>query len=126
MHWSVEARVPFGDRALVDAADRVSLGAALRDGVEKRVLREAASGIVPEAIRRRRKSALPKPPRVEQAYRELLGAVLAARHPLLSALLEWPALTALLARPTWDEATRGAVFRVVALHHWAEAHGVSA
>lgn len=120
MAFSVEARVPFGDLALLAAADRVPMSLALAGGVEKRVLREAARGLLPEPFRTRRKSALPKAPTVDEAYRSLGRAVLAEPHPLVRAWVDAEGLSALLVRPQWSEAERGAVFRVVGLQSWAD------
>jgi len=50
MAFSIEARVPMLDRALVEAAMRTPPGLNLRDGQTKRVLRFAMRGIVPDAI----------------------------------------------------------------------------
>ena len=55
MAHSLEARVPFLDHKLFDAAKRIPAGLKMRGGVEKAVLRDAAKGIIPEEIRLRRK-----------------------------------------------------------------------
>ena len=57
--WSLEVRVPFLDPAIVDLA--FSVDPSLRDpvtqGLEKRLLREAAKGFLPDSIRLRPKEA---------------------------------------------------------------------
>src|SRR5678816_405099 len=60
MAFSLEARVPFSDAELLSLAQRVPAAAALDATTEKKVLREAARGLLPEENRLRRKSALPK------------------------------------------------------------------
>ena len=55
MAHSVEARVPFLDRALVEYVNRLPIGWKLRLRGEKRLLREAARGLLPEAVRTRPK-----------------------------------------------------------------------
>ncbi len=54
MAHSVEARVPFLDHELVEFVLGLPAEHKLHRGVTKRVLREAMSGVLPEAIRRRK------------------------------------------------------------------------
>jgi asparagine synthase (glutamine-hydrolysing) len=56
MAHSLEARLPFLDHYLYDAAKFIPVDLKMRDGIEKAVLRDAAEGILPDAMRRRRKS----------------------------------------------------------------------
>ena len=56
MAHSLEARVPFVDHQLYDAAKCIPVDLKMRNGVEKAVLRDAATGILPEDLRTRRKS----------------------------------------------------------------------
>jgi asparagine synthase (glutamine-hydrolysing) len=56
MAHSLEARLPFLDHHLYDAAKFIPVDLKMRDGVEKAVLRDAAKGIVPDDLRMRRKS----------------------------------------------------------------------
>ena len=55
--WGVEARVPFLDRELLDVAMSLSPSAKLSGGerMEKHILRQAADGLLPDAIRWRQK-----------------------------------------------------------------------
>ncbi len=127
MRFGVEARVPFADAKLVELAARVAPALALRGGVEKWALREAARGLVPEVIRTRKKSALPKDLGVEPIYRRELARMLAEPPAIVDAVVDVPAMRALLADPRpLREAERAAMFRVVALAHWARHHGVVA
>ena len=56
MAHSLEARLPFLDHHLYDAAKWIPVDLKMRDGCEKAVLRDAAKGILPEDLRMRRKS----------------------------------------------------------------------
>jgi asparagine synthase (glutamine-hydrolysing) len=56
MAHSLEARLPFLDHHLYDAAKRIPVDLKMRDGLEKAVLRDAAKGILPDDLRMRRKS----------------------------------------------------------------------
>jgi asparagine synthase (glutamine-hydrolysing) len=126
MAASVEARVPFADTALVDLALRVDPRRALRGGHDKALLRQAAAGLVPEEIRVRKKSALPKDQRTARVYRALVRRCLDEDPSLVAALCDVAGLRALVepARPL-DEGERAILFRVAALAHWQRAYDVA-
>lgn len=56
MAHSLEARLPFLDHRLYDVAKPIPVDFKMRDGIEKAVLRDAAEGILPDDLRKRRKS----------------------------------------------------------------------
>lgn len=126
MAFGLEARVPFAAAALVELAARVDPAIALRDGVEKSLLRAALRGVVPEAIRTRRKSALPKDQETAAVFRSEARRVALDPHPVVRAIVDLSALAPLLADAPLDERARAQLFRVICLHHWAIAHGVAA
>lgn len=127
MRSSLEARVPFADARLVDLAATIAPRLALRDGVEKWALRESVRGLVPEAIRTRKKSALPKDLAIETVFRCELARVLAEPPALVSAIVDLEAMRArALSRTTLSESERAAMFRVVTFAHWARHHGAVA
>lgn len=126
MAASIEARVPFADTELVELALRVDPGRAYRDGEGKALLRQAVRGLVPEEIRVRRKSALPKDQAAADAYKAVVRRGLDEDPSLLAALCDVPAVRALLPpdRPL-DEGERAILFRVAALACWQRAHDVA-
>jgi asparagine synthase (glutamine-hydrolysing) len=126
MAASVEARVPFADTELVELALRVDPRRALRDGEDKALLRQAVRGLVPEEIRVRRKSALPKDQRTARVYQAIVRGCLDQDAGLLAALCDVAGLRALLepSRPL-DEGERAILFRVAALAHWQRAYDVA-
>ncbi len=127
MAFGLEARVPFAATALVDLAARIPAARALAGGVEKAALREALRGALPEAIRTRTKSALPKDQASGAVYRELALRVVAEPHPVVRAVVDLAALAPGLASSApLDERARAALFRVIGLQHWAIAHEVRA
>jgi asparagine synthase (glutamine-hydrolysing) len=127
MRASLEARVPFADVELVDLASRISPSVALRGGVEKWALREAARGVVPEHVRTRKKSALPKDLEVEPVFREEARKVLLDPPEVVASLVDTPAIAVILARPApLRESERAILFRVIALAHWSRHHEVAA
>ena len=125
MHWSLEARVPFADVTLLELARQVHPHVALQHGTEKWLLRQAIRGWVPEAVRLRKKSALPKDQNVAACYqREALTAV-AACGDFLGTFLHVPRAAALATQThTLTEAERALLFRIVCLSHWRRAYGV--
>jgi asparagine synthase (glutamine-hydrolysing) len=127
MHASLEARVPFADSRLVELAASVSPAVALRGGTEKWALRESARGRIPEHVRTRKKSALPKDLAVEPVYRSEAVNVLREPPAVLRALVDTAAVQAIATRDTpLTEAERGILFRVITLAHWARHHEVAA
>ena len=56
MAHSLEARLPFLDHQLYEAAKEIPVDLKMRCGLEKAVLRDAAKGLLPEHVRLRRKS----------------------------------------------------------------------
>jgi asparagine synthase (glutamine-hydrolysing) len=126
MRFSLEARVPFADTRLLAAAARVPPSIALAGGVEKSVLREASRGLVPEAIRTRRKSALPKDQCAGAIYQREARAMLDRESSFLGRWLDLPRVRELATRPgDLEEGERATLFRVISLGHWAEHHGVA-
>lgn len=127
MRASLEARVPFADVALVELASRVSPAVAMRGGTEKWALRESARGVVPEHVRTRKKSALPKDLAVELVFREETAKVLRDPPALVSALVDLEAVRAMAVQPSaLGEAQRAILFRVVTFAHWSRHHEVPA
>lgn len=122
MAHGLEARVPFADRELLALARRTGPARTLAGGVEKAALRAALVGVIPEAIRVRRKSALPKDQGVEPLYQREAARALA--DGLLDGVVDRAAILALCARPL-DERERALLFRVICLAHWTRAYGVA-
>jgi asparagine synthase (glutamine-hydrolysing) len=126
MAWSLEARVPFGDRELLDLARRIPPHLGMACGEEKWLLRESLRGVVPEMIRCRKKSALPKDQRTEEVYRREAQHMLQEEAAFLGAFLDLPAAVALAVSPGLSEAERAALFRIICLGHWSRHYGVRA
>ncbi len=124
MRSGVEARVPFADRELLALAATVPPRLALADG-EKSRLRAALRGLVPEAIRTRRKSALPKDQHTAAIYRQEATRLLADPPAIVRTLVDLAAVRPLLtpAAPLLER-PRAALFRIIALCHFARHHGL--
>jgi len=125
MRSGLEARVPFADAELLALAARVPPDVGLAGGVEKALLREALRGVIPEAIRTRRKSALPKDQGTASIYKREATRLLQEPPALVTELVDLPALRPLLhpERPL-GEWERAALFRIIVLCHFARHHGI--
>jgi asparagine synthase (glutamine-hydrolysing) len=120
MRFGLEARVPFAAARLLELAQRISPRKALQVGVEKSFLREALKGLVPERIRVRRKSALPKDQGAQRLYQSELRRI--ELHPLVRNVVDLVKLQPLVDAESLTEQERAQLFRVLCLHHWAAAH----
>ncbi len=126
MAFSLEARVPFADTTLIELARRVHPDLGKRDGEEKHLLRNAARGFVPETQRLRRKSALPKDQQSAAIYQVEARRALRESRDFLSAWLDLDAIEPLLASTRrLSENERSLLFRIISLHHWCIAFGVT-
>ena len=78
MYSGLEVRVPFCDHHLVEYVWNIPWEMKSRDGERKRVLRDAARGLLPEDVRLRPKSLYPKThhPLYERLVRQRLTAIL--------------------------------------------------
>jgi asparagine synthase (glutamine-hydrolysing) len=124
MAFSVEARVPFACRRVLEVAARVAPEVGLAGGVEKALLREAAEGLVPSEIARRKKSALPKDQTTAQLYQREAARAVDECGDLLSAVVDVDIVRKLAAANSLDEKQRAGLFRVICLAHWARAYNV--
>ncbi len=125
MASSLEARVPFADVELLHLARRIHPEVAYRGGEEKWLLRESARGHVPESVRTRRKSALPKDQHVTTIYQHEALKCLRDSPGLLGEVLRLDPLDRLCdPGRSLSESERALLFRVISLSHWARAHGV--
>jgi asparagine synthase (glutamine-hydrolysing) len=95
MRSGVEARVPFADIELLALAATVPPRAGLQGG-EKARLRAALRGVVPEEIRTRRKSALPKDQHAQAVYQREAARLLAEPPALVRELVDVAAMRPLL------------------------------
>jgi asparagine synthase (glutamine-hydrolysing) len=126
MAHGLEARVPFGDTDVLDLAATIPAELALRGNVEKAMLREASRGALPEAVRVRRKSALPKDQGNGEPLRQHMLDVLAKDSGRIDGLLDITRLRRRCADPTpLAERERAVMFRACALAHWSRIHHVS-
>jgi asparagine synthase (glutamine-hydrolysing) len=124
MAHSLEARVPFADLELLALAQRIGPERALAGGVEKAVLRESLRGVIPESIRTRKKSALPKDQDVAGLYQREAKLALDDHGHDLGRVIDLGVVRALTAPDRGlDERERALLFRLTCLGHWLKAYG---
>ena len=101
MHSSLEARVPFCDRTLVEYVFNVPWEMKAKNGVVKNLLREAARGLLPDEILFRKKSPYPKTyhPAYETILKERLRERLSDTSSPLLPLLDTSYVTGFLDAP---------------------------
>ncbi|MDF1739215.1 MAG: asparagine synthase (glutamine-hydrolyzing) [Verrucomicrobiales bacterium] len=126
MAHGLEARVPFGDTELLAFAQTVPPHLGFHEGREKSFLRNAARRLLPESIRTRTKSALPKPPLGWQAFQRELQSDLETTLDLAGAVLDPDTLRSLINRAApVTEAEQSLLFRLAAMKHWFKHFEVS-
>jgi asparagine synthase (glutamine-hydrolysing) len=134
MAFGLEARVPFADRRVLNVASRIGLADGWSDNVddtdpvpEKRVLRRAVADLVPDTIRRRRKSALPRDDGLGDAYQARLAAALLGddTRARLARVFDIDAISD-LANPAVthiDDEVRAVLFSVLSVDGFLRHHG---
>ena len=125
MHFGLEARVPFADINLMDLASKISPKLAMKNNVEKYCLKQIARNRIPESIRNRLKSSLPKSQTIGKYYQKELRQILL--HPgakeLISHYLHWPAIHQLATTNNeLTEKERALLFKVISFYYWYQHH----
>jgi asparagine synthase (glutamine-hydrolysing) len=121
MAFGIEARTPFLDYRLVEAALALPASALIRDGWTKAILREAMRGLLPEPVRLRRDKLGFSTPEVRwlgeiaPQLREWL-----APPSYVSTLLRPAVLRDWLAAPDAELAQRRGLWRLVSLELWRQ------
>jgi asparagine synthase (glutamine-hydrolysing) len=131
MAASVEVRVPFVDRAVVEAAFSIDGGAKIRRRQGKVALKEAAADWLPREIVHRPKASFSAPLRawVRRDLSELIGDVLVGGELVTSGMIRRGALTQLIADDQAGREDRSKqIWQLLSLEMWyrnALAQGVA-
>lgn len=121
MHHGIETRLPYLHTDVIDLASRVPPDYLLRGGQTKALLREAARGLVPDAILDRRKKvafAAPTTRWLFGAARDWFLDGLAMAPDTLAGVIDAKRLRALPASPDLDASSLAVLFRTASASHW--------
>jgi len=101
MFSGLEARVPFADHRIIEYLFNVPWEYKFKDGIEKHLLRTAASDLLPAELLYRKKSPYPKTynPGYERILRERLRAIVESPSEPLNILVDPARVREFLARP---------------------------
>ncbi len=125
MHSSLESRVPFGDTELIEFTRRLSPSLCYQRGVEKWLLRKAATGIIPHSVRTRKKSALPKDQAMQSSYQRQARQLLLEDASNLRSIANIDAILKVCdSQRKLDENEASLLFRTICLVHWLRQYGV--
>lgn len=120
MHFGLEARVPFANRSVLDVACLVHPHLGFKNGVEKFLLRQAAARWLQPSFYNRKKSALPRDPRLGPSYQIVLSSLLQGKNDFIDTFLDRPALMALCSQKTINESDRMILFNMISLINWGK------
>ncbi len=128
MAHSREVRLPYLDRRVAEFALSLPTSFLCRDGVTKRILRDAVRGLVPEAVLARRDKVAFEPPQArwlaEPAWRERIAAVLLDPSTRSLGIYDTGAIEADLRAEAWRD--HQAVWRAFCAERWRHAFARSA
>ena len=122
MAHSREVRLPYLDRRVAEYALSLPPEFLCRDGVTKRILRDAARGFVPESILARRDKVAFEPPEARwlatAAWRARIAEVLLDQQTRALGIYDSAAIEADLESGTWRD--HAAVWRAFCSERWRE------
>ncbi len=127
MAWGLETRVPFLDHELVELAARIPAELKVRGG-GKHILKEAARGLVPDAVIDRPKGYFPVPALkyIRGAFFDFVRNVLDAPQARQRGLFNRPYIDRLLANPEGELTPKGhsKLWQVALLECWLQTQGI--
>lgn len=134
MHWGLEARVPFADRALVEYVFNIPWEMKAKNGLVKNILRQSSIGKLPDNILFRRKSPYPKSyhPFYEELLTKRLRKILKEESTVLKDFLDMQKLETFLGsvkdygKPWYGQLMAGPqmIAYLLQLHYWFEEYHV--
>jgi asparagine synthase (glutamine-hydrolysing) len=127
MAWGLETRVPFLDHHVVELAARIPAELKVRNG-GKDILKEAARGLVPDAVIDRPKGYFPVPALkyIRGAFFDFVRGVLDAPQARQRGLFNSAYIERLLANPEGELTPKGhsKLWQVALLECWLQTQGI--
>ena len=122
MRFGLEARVPFANLNFLQIASKIHPKIGFKKGVEKYLLRKVASKWLPDKFFNRKKSALPRDPRLGCYYKKILKSLLVEKNDFIDTFLDRKALSKLCTPGPVSETDRVLLFHMICLIHWSRFH----
>lgn len=125
MKHSLEARVPFANQNLYEISRLIHPELGFKDGTEKYIVREAAKGVLIDEIRLRKKSALPRDPRLGRSYQQILITLLSEKNPFVDTYLNRSYLNHLASFSSpISEQMRMMIFNAITVINWSKNYAI--
>lgn len=118
MRFSVEARVPFANQEVINAASLIPPKFGYNNATEKYCLREAFKENIPSSIYGRKKSALPRDPRLGKIYQKKLKNLILEERDFVEEYLNHNFILVLCHKPQLTENERILLFNLISLLYW--------
>lgn len=115
MNFGLEARVPFANLNVLEVAGHIGPAMGFKNGEEKHLLKITAKNWLPNYIVNRKKSALPRDPRLGTQYQVILKNLLQETGEFIEDYLNLKALTALCKQKTIEENDCMMLFNMICL-----------
>ena len=120
MNFGLEARVPFANQNVLKIVGGIDPDMGFYQSNEKNVLKNAAKGIIPDYIINRKKSALPRDPRMGPFYQKILEKALDQQRDFVEEYLNYEGLLALSKQKRIEETDRMILFNMISLLSWTQ------
>jgi asparagine synthase (glutamine-hydrolysing) len=128
MAWGLEGRVPFLDHELVELAARIPADLKIRGGGGKYILKEAARGLVPDAVIDRPKGYFPVPALkyLRGPFHEFVQDILTSHRARERELFDPAYVERLLADRKGDLTPKGhsKLWQLAVMEQWLQTHGI--
>ncbi|GAA5038166.1 asparagine synthetase [glutamine-hydrolyzing] 3 [Marivirga lumbricoides] len=115
MNFGLEARVPFANKNLLEVVSHIGPEMGFKNENEKYLLRMVAKNWLPDYITNRKKSALPRDPRLGAKYQAVLKSLLLQMDDFVEDYLNLNTLSALCELKTIEENDRMMLFNMICL-----------
>ena len=118
MNYSLEARVPFANQNVLEISSLIPPALGFKNGVEKNLLRQVASQWLAPEFATRKKSALPRDPRLGTYYQAVLTSLLEEKNDFIDTFLNRQSLEKLCKTRAINENDRMILFNMTSLILW--------
>lgn len=120
MNYSLEARVPFANQNVLEISSLIPPALGFKNGIEKNLLRQVASLWLTPTFTTRKKSALPRDPRLGSYYQVVLTSLLREKNDFIDTFLNRPSLERLCKIRSINENNRMILFNMTSLILWSK------